>query len=111
MSFILTAQPGQQCTLVFETVSSDGYRYDGYAIPAITRIIFPNLYLAAGYPQNMARIDTGLYVFQFTIPTEAFAVGSYIVDVLYYSEIANPSSTFFQVVVSAPFGQYSVSTI
>jgi hypothetical protein len=111
MSQILNYSPGQQATIVFETVSSDGYRYDGYAIPSITRIIFPNLYLAQSYPQLMSRLDVGLYIFQFTIPTEAFAVGSYIVDVLYYSEVANPSSTFFQVVVSSPFGQYSVSTI
>lgn len=112
MSYVLNYSPGQQATIVFETLDGYGARADGYLVPSITRIIFPNLFLAAGYPQNMARIDVGLYIFQFTIPTEASAVGSYIVDILYYDpDTGEPRSTFFQVIVSAPFGQYSISTI
>jgi hypothetical protein len=112
MSSILSYSPGQQATIVFETLDGYNQRADGYMVPSIARIIFPNLYLAAGYPQNMARIDVGLYAFQFTIPTEASAVGSYIVDILYYDpDTGEPGSTFFQVIVSAPFGQYSISTI
>ena len=111
MSFILNYAPGQPATLVFETLNSAGIRANGPTIPSIARIIFPNLSLAAGYPQNMTQLDTGLYIFQFTLPTGSYAVGSYIADILYYNpDTGNPQQTFFQVNVSAPFGQYSATT-
>src|ERR1700729_1504039 len=99
MSWILNASPGQVVTIVFEQLLSDGYRSDGYYsgdifndgynttdgyrdgyadgygadgyydLPLVNRIIFPSLIDATGYPQQMVRIDTGLYYFQFTLPT------------------------------------------
>ncbi len=137
MSYILTATPGTIVTIVLETLLSDGYRSDGYFIgdgydmntgyhgsdadgygvdgyynlPLVQRIFLPSMALAAGYPQQMARIDTGLYYFQFTLPTGASAVGTYIVDVEYVNPITeNYAEIFYQVIVSAPYGQYSVST-
>lgn len=128
MSFILNASPGQQVTIVLESLLSDGYRSDGYnasfgpadgydfvdgyyQLPIVERIFFPSLMQASGYPQKMARIDEGLYYFQFTLPTGASAVGTYIVDVQYI----NPSTSvisqiYYQVIVTAPQGQYSIST-
>lgn len=111
--------PGQQATIVFQVLNSlgersdafDGYYGDGYA-PQITRIIFPNLSLAAGYPQTMTRLDVGLFIASFTLPTNAASVGTYIVDILYYDP-DNPNqyeNTFVQIISSAPFGQYSAST-
>ena len=121
--------PGNQVTVVFETLNADGYRADGYNaaifgapdgydtidgyynLPVIERIIFPSLALASGYPQKMARIDSGLYYFQFTLPTGSTAVGSYIVDMQYINPATNNvGETFTQVVVMAPFGQYTIST-
>ena len=111
MSHILNYSPGQQVTLVFETLNSLGARADGYGHPSIVRIIFPNLSLASGYPQTMTRLDVGLFNFQFALPVLATAVGSYIVDVTYLDpDSGNPKSTFFQIVVTAPYGQYSAST-
>lgn len=129
MSGILTAVPGQVVTIIFETLLSDGYRDDGYNaslfgppdgyandgyynLPVIERIIFPSLSEADGYPQKMVRIDTGLYYFQFTLPTGASAVGSYIVDLQYINPAgpSNISETFYQVICSAPFGMYSIGT-
>lgn len=111
MSFILASSPGQQVSLVFETLNSLGERSDGYGIPVISRIVFPNLSVAAGYPQNMTRLDVGLFIFQFVLPTQASAVGSYIADVSYQDpDTGQAKNTFFQIVVSAPFGNYSVST-
>ena len=141
MSYILQAFPGTQVTIVFEQLNSDGYRSDGYFVgdifndgynvidgyadgyadgygadgyydlPLINRIIFPSLAEAVGYPKQMARIDTGLYYFQFTLPTGSAAVGTYIVDVKYVSPITeNWAQTFYQVICTAPFGNYSIST-
>lgn len=103
---ILNAAPGQECTIVLETF--DGYeRADGYALPEITRIIFPDLTESDGYPQDMTQIDTGLYMFTFTLPTGAAAVGSYLVDVDYYQPgTMNVTKVIYQVIVSAPFGRY-----
>lgn len=111
MSFILNASPGQTATIVFQTLDGYGQRADGYAPPVITRIIFPNLSLASGYPQNMTRLDVGLYNFKIVLPPLATSVGSYIVDVTYFDPTTMLiQMTFFQIVVSAPFGQYSATT-
>lgn len=132
MTSILTAAPGQQVTIVLDTLviasNNDGYRHDGYSaafghadgysfidgyynLPIVQRIFFPSLSLAQGYPQKMARLDNGLYYFQFTLPTGAAALGSYIVDISYISaRTTNISQTTYQVIVTAPFGMYSVGT-
>jgi hypothetical protein len=88
-----------------------GFRADGYSIPVISRIIFPNLSLASGYPKAMTRLDVGLFIFSFTLPTLATSVGTYIVDISYQNtDTGLPEQTFFQVVVTAPFGMYSITT-
>jgi hypothetical protein len=120
MTTVLNYAPGQQATIVFEVLNYLGERsdgYDGYSgnpgyPPSITRIIFPNLSLAAGYPQAMTRLDVGLFIASFTLPINANAVGTYIVDILYYNpDVPNQyEQTFIQIVCTAPFGNYSVST-
>jgi hypothetical protein len=120
MTTVLNYSPGQQATIVFQTLNALGERSDGYndgygmpsgPLPQITRIIFPNLSLAAGYPQYFTRLDVGLFMAQFTLPIGASAVGTYIVDILFN----NPDTGLYendlvQVLVSAPFGNFSVST-
>lgn len=112
MSFTLYHNPGQIVTVVFETLNAAGIRSDGYSfIPSVTRVIFPNLSLAMGYPQNMTRLDVGLFNFKFTLPGQASSVGSYIVDINYQNpDTGQPKQTFVQVVVTAPFGQYTATT-
>lgn len=120
--------PGNQVTIVWESLLADGYRSDGYNaafgpadgyddvdgyynLPVVERILFPSLATASGYPQKFARIDNGLYYFQFTLPTGASAVGSYIVDFQYINpSTSNISETYAQVIVLAPYGQYSITT-
>lgn len=106
--------PGQKATVFLETLNSSGVRADGYTLPDgypfITRVIFPDLSLAAGFPQNMIKLDVGLYFFQFTLPTTASAVGSYLVDGYY----KDPSSStyfnkIFQIIVTAPFGNFGTT--
>lgn len=117
MPTILQHQPGQKCLILLEVFNADGYDgYDGYRVdpvlaPAIDRIIFPNFSLASNFPQNMTRLDKGLYYFSFNLPTGAAAVGSYLVDVSWVDEsISLTRRKIYQVIVTAPFGQYSAST-
>lgn len=111
MSFVLYHNPGQVVTVAFETLNSLGARADGYSNPVVTRVIFPNLSLATGYPQTMTKLDTGLFKITFTLPSLASSVGSYIVDITYYDPDSGlPKQTFVQVVVTAPMGQYTAST-
>ncbi len=114
---VLNYSPGQQATIVFQTLNALGERSDGYddgydTPPQITRIIFPNLSLAAGYPQSMTRLDVGLFIAQFTLPMNASSAGTYIVDILYYDpDVPNQYENDLVLVnCQAPNGNYTAST-
>ncbi len=114
MNTVLNHAPGQGVSIVFEILDASGIRADGYGstTPTINKVIFPNLSLATGYPTSMTKIATGLYIYKFTLPSTASAVGTYIVDLSYYDpDTTNLKQTFIQVVCSAPYGQYSVSSV
>lgn len=112
MSNILQYSPGQTVTIALQILNSlgeraDGYDgYDGY----VDFVLFPNLMAAAGYPAPMTHINTGLYVFHFTLPTGATAVGTYLASVFWLDpDTSILKQDLYQIVVSAPFGIYSVS--
>ncbi len=110
MSKILNLFPGQICTVFLDTLDGYGSRKDPTETPFISRIIFPGLTLAEDYPQDMLKIDTGLYYYQFTLPTGASAVGSYLVDISYLNTDTDlPNSLLYQIIVQAPYGNYSAS--
>ena len=105
--------PGQKVTLYLEV--TDGYynrRFDSLVEPTISKIIFPDLSLADGFPQSMTKIGTGLYNFQYILPTGAASVGSYFVDGYYSNPVDGYlSSIGYQVIVTAPYGIYSASIV
>jgi len=116
--------PGQKATIFLETFASDGYTRadvtvpidgyvddDGYAAPLITRVVFPDLSLAADFPQIMIKLDIGLYYFQFTLPFNGNSIGSYIVDVSYiHPETGGTYTKLYQLITNAPYGNYSVTS-
>lgn len=107
---VLSYFPGQVATIFLEV--TDGYnniREDSHTTPVVVRIFKPDLTYMDGYIQAMDRLDTGLYRFQFTIPTGAAAVGSYLVDVAYTDPGGFHSGALFQIVVTAPFGNFGVT--
>ena len=70
-----------------------------------------------GYPQNMTRLGLGLYTFQLAIPSGASAVGSYLVDIIYRSPFTAGGDSgddinyaAYQIIVSAPYGLYGITT-
>ena len=108
---VLYYSPGQKASIFLETLDDDGARADGSSIPVVTRVIFPDLTLAENFPQNMVKLDVGLYFFQFTLPKTGTSIGSYLVDVLYNKPGTSDNyNTLYQLVVNAPFGMYSVTT-
>lgn len=110
------ANTGQLIRLVVQTLDgySDGYegngnRVDGY-VPVVQSVIFPDLSLAAGYPQAMTRLQTGLYAHGLQLPTGADALGTYIASV-YWEERGQPKWEAFAIHVARPFGISAVTPI
>ena len=102
--------PGQQVNIFLEIKDGYGSRVDALSLPFVSKVIFPGLTLAAEYPQDMVPVETGLYYYQFILPTGAASVGSYLVDVSYiHPETGVINSQLYQILVSAPFGNFSVS--
>ncbi len=113
---ILSYFPGQQATIFLETLDLNGERtddgYDGYTTPVVTRIILPPCFtLATGFPQPMTQLDVGLYYFQFVLPVGAMAVGSYLIDVAYMNTLGYINTQLYQIVVTAPFGNYGIAPL
>lgn len=107
---VLYHSPGQKASIFLETLNLAGVRADGY-LPAVTRVIFPDLSLAENFPQDMIKLDVGLYFFQFTLPINGASIGSYLVDILYNQPgTTNYYNHMIQIVISAPFGNYYVTT-
>lgn len=119
---ILNYSPGQKAFILLETLNVSGVRADGYSgfdgydgydgyVPMITRIVYPDLSLANGFPQHLVKLDVGLYYYQFTLPSKANSIGSYLVDVYYLQPgTANFLTALYQIIVNAPFGNYSITT-
>ncbi len=106
----LQYSPGQKVTMFLETIDGYGQREDSIGTPYVTRVIFPDLSLATGFPQNMTRLDTGLYYYQFTLPTGATSVGSYLVDAVYITPLNNATvNKAFQILVNAPYGNFGIT--
>lgn len=110
MTTILNYTPGQTATFFQEIKDGYGVRTDDGYIPVVSRIIVPGFTLASGFPQNMIRLDIGLYYYQFILPNGAAAVGSYLVDIIYLNPIDGFLNTnTYQIVVNAPFGNFGLS--
>jgi hypothetical protein len=102
--------PGQRVTIFLETVDGYGARSDSLSMPLVNRVIFPSLTLASAYPQPMTQLDIGLYYYQFILPTGAISIGNYLVDVVFTNPANNTiTTTGYQIVVSAPFGNFSTT--
>ena len=123
--------PGQTATIFVETLDENGVRADAvldgylgpsmndgyedgyintYHNPMVVQLVFPDLSLADDYPVHMVKLDTGLYYYQFILPSGATAVGSYLVDIS-YSDPTNyyTKTSLYQISVNAPYGNYSIT--
>lgn len=110
------ANTGQLVRLIVQTLDgySDGYegngnRVDGY-VPVVTSVIFPDLSVAVGYPQEMTKLEKGLYAHGIQLPTGADALGTYVASV-YWEESGQAKWETFAINVARPFGNSAVSPI
>jgi hypothetical protein len=121
MEQTLAFLPGQLVTLFLDTKNSDGYyadgyyedgyAIDGYNAPVVQRLYKPDLTLDGYYPQPMQQLSTGLYYYQFTLPSTASAVGSYLASIAYREPVTRILKfETYLLSVNAPFGLYSVTT-
>jgi len=114
MEYTLNYFPGQQAVIWLETLDGYGERVDSPSLPTVTRVIFPSFTLASNYPQEMVRLDTGLYYALFTIPCGGKSVGNYLVDVVYIAPVTDGyfiNTAIYQLVVQAPFGNFSTTVV
>ncbi len=115
MSEILFHTPGQQVTIFLEILNGDGYRVDGYVdgyAPMVDSIYLPSFELMddENFPYEMVKLSTGLYYHQFTLPTGALGVGSFLVETSYTSsDTMSVKNAFYQIVSTAPFGNYGLT--
>lgn len=111
MDQTLSYFPGQQVTLFLTTTDGYGGFTDGYFIPQINRVVPPNFIAFSGYPQTMTKYDVGIYYFHFTLPTGAVSIGSYLVDAVYDDPATGLiKHKVYQILVSAPFGNFGTTT-
>ncbi len=106
------SNPGQNVTLVAQTVNALGVRVDGY-VPEVTEVLFPNLTPAGSYPQAMTSLGTGLYGHVLQIPAGTASLGTFIASVK-WTDPTNESAevwAVFQIQVALPFGNTSVSPL
>ncbi len=90
--------------------SYGGDRINYSSPPAVMSVYFPDKSLAAGFPQNMTRLDTGLYVFDITIPSGSGYLGTFIVSTRHVETSAIQWNTFL-INVARPFGNSSATAI
>lgn len=103
------ANTGQLVRLVVQTLDGYGNLSDGYA-PVVQSVLFPDLSYAAGYPQTMMRLSTGIYAHGLSLPTGADALGTYIASV-FWEEQGLPKWEVFAINVARPFGVSAITPI
>jgi hypothetical protein len=83
---------------------------DGYYVPVVQQVMFPDLSLAAYYPRPMTRIGVGLYIHGLCIPNGAPAIGTYIASISWTEDVVFKWETY-AINASRPFGTTSVSPV
>lgn len=110
-SIPLFANPGQTVSLVVQTVDGYGARQDGY-VPQVMSVYFPDRTLAGGFPENMTRLEQGLYIHNIIIPQGLTSIGTFTASVLYNQPGTNkPIWQLFSINVARPFGNSSASPV
>lgn len=106
MSGNLYYTPGQTVTFYQEVINSQQQLVDDGYTPVVTRIIDPTLVSLSGFPQNMTRLDIGVYSFQFKAPS---TIGTYLVDIVYQDpDTSLLVNDFRQVIIYTPLGRFGL---
>lgn len=102
---------GQTVTLALQTTDGYGARVDGY-IPQVNEVLSPSLQTAIGYPQNMTKVDTGLYVHQIAIPEGSSGLGTFVVSTSFIDPgTGNLKRDLFLIHAALPFGNSTITPL
>ena len=108
---LLFHTPGQKVTMFLETFGSDGYRANCPGLPIVNQIILPNLEEDGYTLPTFTLVDVGIYRVQYTLPKGSVSIGSYLVDVSFTAPgTSTPRQQLFQIICTAPFGNYGLTT-
>ncbi len=107
----LFANPGQTISITVQTLDGYGNRVDGYT-PTVMSVYFPDRSLSQGFPEAMVRLETGLYVYNLSIPSGLASLGTFVASTMHF----DPGSAelvwnVFSINVARPFGNSSASPI
>lgn len=112
MNFVPTslfANAGETVRVVIQSLDGYGNRADGY-VPIVSQVLFPDLSSAVGYPVEMMRVDTGLYLHGLVLPPGADTLGTYIVSVFFLQPVTGqPIWETFTIQASKPFGTVALT--
>jgi hypothetical protein len=106
---ILNTSPGSTITILLD-ISPGGIRTSPDFAPMVLWVLAPDhTSVLPNLPAAMTGIDTGLFLYDLTIPTGGAACGSWIANVTYKISGVDYFEAY-QIVVSAPYANFSVST-
>lgn len=83
----------------------DGYLTDAMTDPEVTAMYLPNMSINPDFPQIMEHIDTGIYIFSFTIPKSPNSIGNFIANIKYTSPNGNLLNKIYQIIVRRTDGR------
>lgn len=107
MIISIPANPGQPISMIVEVLNAAGYRTDGYSPPKIDYVMYPDGSSAGGFPQDMVKIDLGL--FKYTLIMPMGILGTYVAGASWtHPSFGNIENVSFAINVHEPFGNYSI---
>lgn len=110
MHTILQYSPGQTATVTIGVTDGYGLLVQPTAAPQIVSVILPNGAFAAGLPQAMKAISTGVYQYMFQLPTGPGSIGSYVVIAEWVQpDTGLTTNELVEIVVNVAFGNFSIS--
>jgi hypothetical protein len=83
---------------------------DGYYVPVVQRVMFPDLSSAEHYPRPMTRVGVGLYAHGVGLPSGVPAIGTYISSISWTEDDGVHWETY-GINAARPFGVTSVSPV
>lgn len=101
---ILYSSPGSTIEILLDLQDGYSHREDSLTLPIINQVFDPYLNKLSNFPQNMIRLDVGLYVFSFTISSGQNNIGAFILDLNWTNPNGFINQTFVQVNSNFPLG-------
>lgn len=105
-----TVLTGHTVTLTATVRDVDGYLADSSTTPVIQFIADPNDDALPGFPVDMTRISTGIYEYDFAVPSGLAYVGTYTASITWpFPDTFEPQYLYILIFASYPLRNSYVS--